>query len=332
MIAEKRVIDFTVVQNKGTCEDTQLIGLMGWPIEPWSSPWMYDAILQALGLNWRYVSLSVHGEQLREALLGLHALGFVGAELAMPYAREALHYIPRLSPAAEMIGAARFVEVDGQGRLAGDNLYWSGFMGALRATISELSGTLELADLRPLVIGSGYAARSVVYALTREHLPVTILDARFDRAIDMVHCMRHVLDEHSFSIYRWPQDLPQVAAEANLIINATTLGTWSHTGRSPWPGDLPFPPDALVFDLISWPHKTPFLRQARAGGARTVSGLSLRVYEMALALERWTGQPRSIEVIWQVVAESLLNQPLDSSALNWERRTSRALSNFEISW
>jgi shikimate dehydrogenase len=310
MTIRRKVVDLTV-QRKEDYEDIYLIGLVGWPAEPLPSPQMYDAVLKALGLDWRCVPLPVHGDQLHEALLGLRALGFVGAELAVPYGREALDYIQVLSPAAEMIGSAKFIEVDVQGRLVGDNLYWLGFLDALRAVIAEVPGGPRLADLRPLVIGSGYAARSVVYALTRERLPVTILDAHVDRAIDMVHCLRHVLGEHSFSIYRWPHDLPQVAAEANLIINATTLGTGPHTGRSPWPDDLPFPKEALVFDLISWPNKTPFLRQARASGARTVSGLSLRVHEMALALERWTGHPRPIEVIWQVVGETLLSRPLE---------------------
>jgi shikimate dehydrogenase len=238
-------------------------------------------------------------------LLGLRALGFVGAEVAEPYQRDALHYLDEFSCAAETIGAANLIKVDAHGRLVGDNTRWLGFLKALRALVPSLDG------LRPLIIGAGDEAASIVYALTHAGLPLTIVDERVDRAIDLVHRLRHVLDEHSFSVYRWPQDLERVAPEANLIVNATAIGRWPAADRSPWPDDLPIPQDVLVFDLVSWPSKTRFLCRARAAGAQTVSRLSLLVYEAALALEKWTGRPQPIDVLWRVVGETLLNRHLE---------------------
>lgn len=287
----------TLTQTDGY---THLIGLIGWPTRSWPSSMIYNAAFQALGLNWRCVPMPVPRGQLREALLGLRALGFGGAELTEPYQRDALNCVEELSPAAEAIGAVKFVTVDERGRLVGDNMRWLGFLGTLRTLVPSLNG------LRPLVIGAGNVARSIVYALTREGLPLTIVDERMDQAIELVHCLRHVLDETSFSVYRWPQDLERVAPDINLIVNATTIGMWPHVDRSPWPEDLPFPADALAFDLVSWPGETRFLRQAQASGARTVGGLSLLVYEAALVFEKWTGQPRPIEVMWHVVGEILM--------------------------
>jgi len=278
---------------------TRLVGLIGWPAGPWPSPVIYNAAFQALGLNWRYVPLPVVGGQLRAALLGLRALGFAGAELTEPYQSQALDYVEDLSPAAETIGAVRFVKLDEQGRLCGDNLRWLAFLAALRTLVPSLNG------LRPLVIGAGEEARSIVYALIREGLSLTIVDEHMERAIELVHRLRHVMDEHSFSIYRWPQDLERVAPDSNLIVNTTSLGMWPDVESSPWPDGLPLPSDALVFDLVPWPGETRFLRQARASGARTASGLSLAVYEAALAFEMWTGHPRPIEVLWRVAGESL---------------------------
>jgi shikimate dehydrogenase len=283
---------------------TRLVGLIGWPTGPWPSPVIYNAAFQALGLNWRYVPLPVIGGQLRAALLGLRALGFAGAELTEPYQSPALDYVEDLSPAAETIGAVKFVKVGEQGRLCGENMRWLAFLAALRTLVPSLSG------LRPLIIGAGEKAQSVVYALTREGLPLTIVDEDMERAIELVHRLRHVMDEHSFSIYRWPQDLERVARDSNLIVNTTSLGMWPDVDRSPWPDGLPFPYDALVFDLVPWPGETRFLRQARASGARTVNGLSVAVYEAALAFEMWTGHPRPIEVLWRVARELL---PEDAS-------------------
>jgi shikimate dehydrogenase len=275
-------------------EPTRFVGLIGWPGEAWPSPLLYNAAFGRMGLRWRCLPLPVVGGRLREALRGLRALGFAGAELSEPYQSAALEFVDLVSPASQAIGAVKFVRVDERGQLVGDDLRWLGFMAMLRTLVPSLYG------LRPLVIGAGTVASSIVYALTREGLPLTVADQSIDRAIDMVHRLRHVLDEHSFSVYRWPQDLARAARDANLIVNATSTGAWPDLDRSPWPDDLPFAPDAVIFDLASWPGETRFLRQARASGARAVSGLMLLVYEAAFALEMWTGQPCPIEGMWQV--------------------------------
>lgn len=293
----------TTLRKAGRIDDhTRLVGWIGWPVGPWSVLKIYNAAFDALDLNWRCVPLPVPVGQLREALLGLRALGFVGAEVAEAYQRDVLSHLERVSAAAETIGIVDFVHVDQNGRLVGDNAHWLGFLAALRAVVPSLSGLLERpgaqqSGLRPLVIGAGDAARSIVYALTREGLPLTIVAEKMDRAIDLVHRLRHVMDEHSFSVYRWPQDLKRVVSGANLIVNATDIGAWPDVVRSPWLDDLAFPPDALACDLVSWPSETRFLRQARAGGVTTISGLSLLVFQAAVVFERWTGQPPPIEVM-----------------------------------
>jgi shikimate dehydrogenase len=275
---------------------TRLVGWMGWPAGPWPSPRIYNAAFQSLDLNWRCVPLPVAEGQLRAALSGLRALGFVGAELAEPYQQEAVSYLHHVSAAAETIGAVKLLRMDQGGRLEGDNIRWLGFLATLRTIVPSLNG------LRPLILGAGGLARSVAYALIREGLPVTIVNERMDQAIDLVHRLRHVADEHSFSVYRWPEDLGRVAPETNLIVNATGIGMWPDVAGTPWPEDLPFPRDAVVYDLVPWPNQTRFLRQARAQGAWTVSGSALLIYEAALAFEKWTGYPPPFDVMWGVAS------------------------------
>jgi shikimate dehydrogenase len=276
---------------------TRLIGLIGWPIGPYSPVELYNAAFHASGLNWSCVPLTVVKGQLRAALQGLRALGFVGAEVTEPYQRDVVAHVDELSPAAETTGVVDFVRVDDCGRLVGDNVRWLGFLVTLRTLVPSLNG------LRPLVIGAGTGARSIVYALTHEGLPLTIVDERIDQAIDLVHRLRHVLHEHSFSVYRLPQDLDRIAFDANLIINASVLELWPDANPSPWPDHLPFPEDALVFDLVPWHTDTCFLRQARMSGATTMNGLPLLVNAAAAAFERWTGQPAVIEAMRQAVVE-----------------------------
>jgi shikimate dehydrogenase len=71
-----------VTEISGT---TRLVGLIGWPVERSLSPRMQNAAFAARDLDWAYVPLPTPPEQLEEAVLGLAALGFAGANVTTPH-------------------------------------------------------------------------------------------------------------------------------------------------------------------------------------------------------------------------------------------------------
>jgi shikimate dehydrogenase len=71
-----------------------------------------------------------------------------------------------------------------------------------------------------------------------------------------------------------------------------------HVDASPWPEDLPFPPEAAVYDLVYNPGETRVVRAARAAGLPAVTGLGMLVEQAALSLERWVGQAVPREAMW----------------------------------
>ena len=64
---------------------TRLVGLLGWPVDHSLSPQIQNAAFAAVGLDWAYVPLPTPPERLEEAMLGLRALGFVGANVTTPH-------------------------------------------------------------------------------------------------------------------------------------------------------------------------------------------------------------------------------------------------------
>ena len=64
---------------------TRLVGIIGWPVEHSLSPRMHNAAFAALGLDWAYVPLPTPPERLADAVRGLRALGFVGANVTSPH-------------------------------------------------------------------------------------------------------------------------------------------------------------------------------------------------------------------------------------------------------
>jgi shikimate dehydrogenase len=65
--------------------ETRLVGLLGDPVSHSLSPLLQNAAFAARGLDWAYVPLAVKAEQLAEAIRGLVALGFAGANVTTPH-------------------------------------------------------------------------------------------------------------------------------------------------------------------------------------------------------------------------------------------------------
>ena len=137
---------------------TQVVGLIGWPIEHSVSPPMHNAAFRHLGLDWCYVPLPVRPKDIAEAISGLRALGLRGINATVPHKIALLPLMDELTLPARAIGATNTVIVRPDG-LVGHNTDAEGFLRALR------EAGFDPEECRALVLGAGGAARAVVYAL-----------------------------------------------------------------------------------------------------------------------------------------------------------------------
>jgi shikimate dehydrogenase len=65
--------------------ETTLVGLLRWPGRQSLSPAMHNAAFAALGLDWAYVVLPTPPDRLGDAVRGLAAMGFAGANVTTPH-------------------------------------------------------------------------------------------------------------------------------------------------------------------------------------------------------------------------------------------------------
>jgi shikimate dehydrogenase len=278
--------------------NTQLFGLIGWPVGHSLSPTMHNAAAAALGLNWTYVPLPTPPERLADALRGLPALGFRGVNVTVPHKEAVLSHLSAIYPAAAVIGAVNTIVVS-SGRLTGFNTDWSGFLADLE------SQRLALFGRECLVLGAGGSARAVVYALLRRGGRVTILARRPEQAERLAAGMRRAFPEATVSA----GDLGEAASaaahlETPIIVNTTPLGmTGSNADYSPWPENTPFPAGAFVYDLIYNPARTPLMAQAEVAGLRAINGLGMLVRQAAEAFEVITGHRPDLAVMRAAAGE-----------------------------
>jgi shikimate dehydrogenase len=123
---------------------TRLVGIIGWPVEHSLSPRMQNAAFAELGLDWAYVALPTPPERLAEAVVGLAALGFAGANVTAPHKL----IVARLCQ-ADVTSVNTLLVRDG--RVEG------------RSTDAAILAGLP--HERPVVLGDGGAAAAFVEAL-----------------------------------------------------------------------------------------------------------------------------------------------------------------------
>lgn len=286
---------------------TWLVGLMGWPVAHSLSPAMHNAAAKALGLDLAYVPLPVAPGSLGEAVRGLAALGFLGANVTVPHKQAVLPFLDELDEAAQAIGAVNTILVQrnsGNGphalaTLHGANTDAAGFITDLRAQ------GVELENRECLVLGAGGAARAAVYALAGEGCRVHILARRVEQAALVAAQLGRHVPAASIHAYRW-DELPTLiaAVEAPLVVNATPLGMPPHEEASPWPAGQPFRAGSFIYDMVYSPPETALLRQARAAGCAGSNGLGMLLRQGALAFEMWTGFRPDVGVMRQALEEA----------------------------
>ena len=261
---------------------TRSFGVIGWPVEHSLSPAIHTAAISAMGLHAVYLPLPVAPGMLADALAGLAALGFSGANVTMPHKTEAAARMDACSPDAARLGAVNTIVV-GPAGLTGHNTDAPGFERMLR-----YDEGFEPAGTTVLLFGAGGAARACALALSRAGAARLIVAVRDPASATALAAAIEGFDT-ALEVIRMGE-----AAEyrADLIVNATPLGSGGE--------DLPTPalrPGMLVVDLLYQPALTPLMARSRAAGATATGGLGLLLHQAALAFELWTGQVPPIDVM-----------------------------------
>jgi len=275
----------------------RLVALLGDPVQHSLSPRMHAAAFQACGLRWAYVAFRVRPEDLPEAVAGLRALGFAGANVTIPHKVAVLELLDELDASARRCGAANTLVFRTDGRSAGYNTDVAGMRRALAEAGVEVRG------LHAVVLGAGGAARAACAALGEgKARRVVVLGRRRDTAQAVCARMRQEFPTTDFAALGFDPACVRAALQgADLVVNATPVGMHPRGEDSPVAEAAWLRPGQVVFDMVYNPLRTRLLQLARQAGARTVGGLSMLVHQGAEAFELWTGLSAPIDAMKRAV-------------------------------
>jgi shikimate dehydrogenase len=244
---------------------------------------MQNAAFQEAGLDWAYVALPVEPARLEEAVAGLVALGFEGANVTIPHKTGVLAFCDELDEVATRGGSVNTLVVR-EGRVLGSST------DGLAVT-----GAVEAEGARVLVLGAGGAAQAVATALVDAGCASLRVAARSpEKAHALASRLRGLAPERAVDA---ADEWPPTAGAADLVLNATPVR------------DEPIVDLEAVRQVVDLAYnldgsETALVAAARAAGCeRVVDGLDVLVAQGAASFQRWTGVAAPVEAMQAAVRE-----------------------------
>lgn len=274
---------------------TNIVGLIGHPVEHSFSPPMHNAAFDALGMDYAYVAFDVNPNDLSSAIEGAKSLNIKGFNVTIPHKIEVMQYLNELDEVASLIGAVNTIDFK---NLKGYN---TDGIGAVRA-IEEVS---TIKDKDVIVAGAGGASRAISFYLAKFGAnSITILNRNVNKAQNLAE---DVLKSDLISDVRL-DSISQINGyldNADILVDTTPLGMDPHIDDEPIARADSMHEDLVVFDAVYNPNETVLIKEAIKAGAKPVYGIKMLLYQGAESFKIWTGQDAPIDVMEKALNEYL---------------------------
>ncbi|HXP35525.1 MAG TPA: shikimate dehydrogenase [Chthoniobacterales bacterium] len=298
----KEVYTLADLRNWREVDPAIRLGVFGDPVGHSLSPQMQNAALKHCKIDMQYARFQISPNELRGAIDLIRKLEFIGVNLTIPHKISALELLDVADDNIKRIGAVNVIKAE-DGKLRGFNTDGRGFARAIREEFS-----VDLRDLRVLVLGAGGAARAIALQCAKENSErLVIANRTFEAAQKLAGRLR--------DFFAGPKVLGPVArlqaipleetairfqiGHIDLVVNATPVGL-NRGDPSPIPARL-LAPHLMVYDTIYSAERTPFVSAAIEAGARGANGLSMLLHQGALAFEIWFQREAPIEVMRKAI-------------------------------
>jgi shikimate dehydrogenase len=276
---------------------TRVCGVIGDPIEHTLSPVMHNAAFEELNLDFVYVAFRVRKNELRNAISGVKSLGVHGLNVTMPHKNAVIQYLDEIDSTARLIGAVNTI-LNNKGRLKGYNTDGSGALKALEENGVSLEGK------KLLLLGAGGAGKAIAFHAAQEVKELTILNRTAQKAKELAEVLRKKFNKKISGNPLSAQLIKEELEDADILVNATSVGMYPDVDRSLVdPGWLR--PDLCVMDIVYNPIETKLAKEAKAVGAKVVSGVEMLVYQGATSFEIWTNHEAPVKVMKKAILNKL---------------------------
>jgi shikimate dehydrogenase len=276
---------------------TRLCGVIGDPIEHTLSPTIHNAAFNHLKLDFVFLAFRVKAADLENAIRGMRGLGIHGLNVTMPHKSTVIGYLDEVDPTVKFLGSANTV-LNKDGELSGFNTDGVGALKALRENGTELS------EKKVLLLGAGGAAKAIAFSLAREVGELVILNRAAEKAKKLAEALRRIFNKKVVGGSLSPDAIAKNLQDSDVLVNATSVGMHPNVSQSIAPPQW-LRSDLTVMDIVYNPVETKLAKDAKAAGAKVISGVEMLIYQGAASFEIWTGCLAPIEVMRRAALNKL---------------------------
>jgi len=275
---------------------TDVFAVIGDPIDHTLSPAMHNAAFEHLRLDYVFLAFRVTPDEIEKALQGVRALGIRGLNVTMPHKHAVTEFIDEADATVKFLRSANTI-LNQRGRLRGFNTDGVGAIKALK------NGGLDLTGKKALLLGAGGAAKAIAFTLTKEVDEICILNRDGMKARELANILepfgkRVVGDELS------PKRIHQELHDSDVLINATSVGMTPNAFESlvkpSW-----LKTSLYVMDIVYNPNETKLIQEAKAVGAKVITGVEMLLHQGAASFEIWTQCKAPIDVMRNALLSKL---------------------------
>ena len=269
---------------------TNLVGLIGQPVNHSLSPVMHNAAYAEMGLDWCYVGIPCDKTNLEHVIKALRLSNFKGLNITIPHKNEVLKSCHKLTSIANDIQAVNTLIPEKNNQWIGANTDVEGFLIPLK--------NHNLIEKNVIVIGSGGSARAVLMGLISLNVKKIIVIGRNENSLNiLITTMKSLSINSKISIEginNQKENITPYIQAADLIVNTTPIGMNCKEktedsiplGYKIWEN---LSNQTILYDLIYTPRPTNWLKIGKQNNCFTIDGLDMLVGQGALSIKLWSG-------------------------------------------
>lgn len=277
--------------------ETQVFGVLGDPVGHSLSPLLHNHMYKKLGVNALYLPFRVPRGQLPQALEGYDKIPVRGYSVTIPHKEAAASLAREADANVEFTGSANTLVRRDDGKFTAANTDLGAVLDSLKSFLAEKAKdgpVTQLSQLSVLILGAGGAARSAAYGMHREGAQITISARTYERAQKLAEDVKcKAVDWHA-----------RHSVNFDVLINCTPVGMHPNVDESPCHFSI-LKPGTIVFDTIYTPETTLLIREARARGCDTITGVDMFVRQAARQIELFTGHVPDTEAMRVIMRKAL---------------------------
>lgn len=266
-----------------------IFGIVGHPVEHSLSPAMHNAAYKALGIDAEYRRFDIdpkNPEDLANFCYETDLNHIAGFSVTMPYKEAVMDYLDNVEVLAKNVASVNTVQ--------NAKFVLNGFNTDATGAIKALQEKTKINGKKALVLGAGGAARAIIYALREFGAEVFVFNRTPDKAITIAK--RFDVETIEFRKIK--------EAGFDIIVNSTPVGMFPHVNESLLTADQ-IKKGAVVMDIITHPIQTQLLKEAKKGGAETISGERMLLHQAADQFVIWFNRPAPYEAMEKALYEEL---------------------------